>query len=610
MSHAQAENDSNRNNCSSSENHPSHPHSDAIASISNQLISAGFLRQPLPSATFNGSNEGQKLLLKAIWSMIASRTKEMSIREGLMAKQREVLYEHDRLNGFLERSNKEKFEAQQEAVASLNRANAVQKELESEKSKHRKTREDYIKLKNAERLIKTTTLHEIRKKSNELEELQKRLTKLTTIKDLPTSSLSFGPIGTIGTRVETELNGRSRLLEFDLQTCRDSNRQLQLENAQLRQYLSLYEQQLSDLISEINPTDQTKCNYSDQEDSKDEDNLRMSTSNNLTPLTTIYKQMSTLTYKLRNQVFEIKGVMEELRQQISDINTRVEQERIEFREEQDKRRGLLEMEIESLKSSLKEAESVIDGWAHTGLASGIPESELDLFNAEESLELGQLAFKMEVEAISAERKKFTEAIELGKQRAELERRKLDEERRKILKELEEELPPSKITEMTDPLISDQKLESKSTQLDKEDATLESLVVYTKPSTTNKKSLPLRTGKTKSTITKGLNTANNLKQKHQSSINSTRPPARNRTAVLKSLLSITGEEGKISNNVAGPSVPNATTAATRSSPRRRVFSTTLKSAQISTTRNSNVPKFNAGKNLKTSISKTIRPQQKP
>ncbi|MBW0536071.1 hypothetical protein O181_075786 [Austropuccinia psidii MF-1] len=80
---------------------------------------------------------------------------------------------------------------------------AVQKGLESEKGKHRKTHEDHINLKNAERLIKTTTLPEIRKESNELEELQKRLTKLTTIKDLPTPSLSFGPI-----RVETKLKQR------------------------------------------------------------------------------------------------------------------------------------------------------------------------------------------------------------------------------------------------------------------------------------------------------------------------------------------------------------------------------------------------------------------
>jgi hypothetical protein len=46
----------------------------------------------------------------------------MAIREGLLAKQRELSYEHTRLEGFLERAEKEKLEAQQEATASTNRA--------------------------------------------------------------------------------------------------------------------------------------------------------------------------------------------------------------------------------------------------------------------------------------------------------------------------------------------------------------------------------------------------------------------------------------------------------------------------------------------------------
>jgi len=53
-----------------------HAHEEELAQLSTQLISAGFLRQPLPSNTFNaaGSLDGQKLLLKAIWSMFASRS--------------------------------------------------------------------------------------------------------------------------------------------------------------------------------------------------------------------------------------------------------------------------------------------------------------------------------------------------------------------------------------------------------------------------------------------------------------------------------------------------------------------------------------------------------
>ncbi|KAA1110831.1 hypothetical protein PGT21_032536 [Puccinia graminis f. sp. tritici] len=97
-------------------------HSKELAQLSTQLISAGFLRQPLPPDTLNGGPlEGQKYLIKAIWSMIASCS-EMLIREGLLAKQRDLSYEHTRLEVFLERAEKEKLEAQQEATASTNRA--------------------------------------------------------------------------------------------------------------------------------------------------------------------------------------------------------------------------------------------------------------------------------------------------------------------------------------------------------------------------------------------------------------------------------------------------------------------------------------------------------
>jgi hypothetical protein len=50
-------------------------HAEELAQISTQLVSAGFLRQPLPANTLNGGSiEGQKHLIKAIWSMIGSRS--------------------------------------------------------------------------------------------------------------------------------------------------------------------------------------------------------------------------------------------------------------------------------------------------------------------------------------------------------------------------------------------------------------------------------------------------------------------------------------------------------------------------------------------------------
>ncbi|PLW12715.1 hypothetical protein PCANC_18149, partial [Puccinia coronata f. sp. avenae] len=351
---------------------PEDTHAEELAQISTQLVSAGFLRQPLPANTLNGGSiEGQKHLIKAIWSMIGSRSKEMAIREGLLAKQRELSYEHTRLEGFLERAEKEKLEAQQEATASTNRANAAQKELEVEKAKHRKTRDDYSKLKNAERLIKTTSVHEIRKKTNELDELQRRLTKFSSSKDLPPpSSLNWSSSIPLATRVDSIGGGRVGLLEFDLNASRDQNHQLQIDNSRLREYIGLYEQQLIDLISEITNNTENLMFDSDDNEQVDEENRYISTSSSNVALPKIYKRLSLVTFKVRDRVLEIVKLVEELQNKLSEVSSLVEQEKIKSQKELEKTRARFEKEVEALKLSLKEAEATVEGWAHTGLASG------------------------------------------------------------------------------------------------------------------------------------------------------------------------------------------------------------------------------------------------
>ncbi|KAA1065345.1 hypothetical protein PGT21_012763 [Puccinia graminis f. sp. tritici] len=525
-------------------------HSEELAQLSTQLISAGFLRQPLPPDTLNGGSlEGQKYLIKAIWSMIASRSKEMSIREGLLAKQRELSYEHTRLEGFLERAEKEKLEAQQEATASTNRANAAQKELDLEKARHRKTRDDYSKLKNAERLIKTTSVHELRKKTNELDELQRRLTKLSSSKDLPLpSSLNWTSSAPLATRVDTGGGGRVGLLEFDLKASRDQNNQLQIDNSRLREYLGIYEQQLIDLISEItNHSDAQGSVFEiDDEEPMHEEDRFISTPNSNVPLPKIYKRLSLVTYKLRERVLEIIKLVEELQNKLTEISSLAEQERSKSQKELAQMRTNFEKEVERLKVSLKEAEATVEGWAHTGLAWGPPQATgMEDVTVERSLEIAQPQIQMQVEALSVERKTLAqEAIELARQRAEMEMRKMNEEREKILKELDmNPTPKQSISISTSQNAGDQTRPAD----EKGNETLESLVVYTKPKGPTTKALQTRTGKPRSSISKGLGTVHRVKQQIPSSATSISKPAptRNRTAVLKSLLSITGEDGGIS-----------------------------------------------------------------
>ncbi|KAH9441720.1 hypothetical protein Pst134EA_032522 [Puccinia striiformis f. sp. tritici] len=525
-------------------------HSEELAQLSAQLVSAGFLRQSLPADTLNGGSiEGQKHLIKAVWSMVASRSKEMSIREGLMAKQRELSYEHTRLEGFLERAEKEKLEAQQEATASTNRANAAQKELELEKARHRKTRDDYTKLKNAERLIKTTSVHELRKKNNELDELQRRLTKLSSSKDLPLpSSLNWTSSAPLVTRVDTEGGGRVGLLEFDLKASRAQNNQLQIDNSRLREYLGLYEQQLIDLISEISNHNDLQTSIFELDDNEpiDDEVGYINTPHSNVPLPKIYKRLSLVTYKLRERVLEVVHLVEELRTKLTEISSATEQERIKSQKEIGKMRTHFEKEIEMLKLSLKEAEATLEGWAHTGLASGSAHANgMEDVTFERSLEITQPKIQMQVEALSLERKKLAkEAIELSRQRAEMEMRKLNEEREKILRELEMNPTPKQSGSLSKSNNSQTPVAAEA-EVERGNETLESLVVYTKPkNTTTARTLPTRTCKPRSSISKGLGTVHRVKQHIPASSTSRLAPTRNRTAVLKSLLSITGEEGGV------------------------------------------------------------------
>jgi len=473
----------------------------------------------------------------------------MSIREGLLAKQRELAYEHTRLEGFLERAEKEKLEAQQEATASTNRANAAQKELELEKARHRKTRDDYSKLKNAERLIKTTSVHELRKKTNELDELQRRLTKLSASKDLPPPSAlnwSSSSSGPLVNRVDAAGGGRVGLLEFDLKASRDQNNYLQIDNSRLREYLGLYEQHLIDLISEITHQHENLIPDSDEDDQPDPEENRFinTTSSSNVPLPKIYKRLSLVTYKLRERVLEMVALVEDLQNRMTDMSSRADQERVTAQKALDKMRQEFGKEVDTLKASLKEAEATIEGWAHTGLAGGpMQATGMEDVTFDHTLEMGRPQIRNQMEALSIERKKLAqEAMELSRQRAEMEMRKAQAERERILRELDMGAVSNQQPRMLSS--SSGRAERPGTGgdglgdgaatgtrgTDGGNETVSSLVVYTKSK-----------GKPRSSISKRLGSVHRVKQPVPAGRLGRNGPTRSgQGAVLQSLLSITGE----------------------------------------------------------------------
>lgn len=244
----------------------------------------------------------------------------------------------------------------QETNQTIKLCRATLKALENEKASHKKTREEFQKLSNAERLVRSSCAQEIRKRSQEIEELQKRLNGFvgTARVTIPQDGISPSMV----TCVVQQGQGRGGLLEFELQSAYRIRDQIVGENQELREYLSLYEQSILDLMGDIGGpvfelTEETEP-------------LVKSLDGNRRPSAHLFKRLSLLTYELRERVV---GLQTSLAEVVGRVDTIKESERLEREaiEEVGKARVTdLEREIERLKVSLAQTETVLAGWTQAG----------------------------------------------------------------------------------------------------------------------------------------------------------------------------------------------------------------------------------------------------
>lgn len=224
-------------------------------------------------------------------------------------------------------------------------------------------------MKNAEKVLRTSTVHELRKKNNEVDELHKRLVKLTNLgKECGSERLMFGI--TIGSGlIDTGGGGRLGLLEFDLDASRNSNELLRSENAILRKYLNLYHSQIVDLLGEIGVKKIIKD--SEIETSKH----RAFIKNPVAPTYEIFQNLSSVTYQLRDKVLELFTSLNTFKQELDTLaqlhqndKLQVETQTVSLEKLHQQQIQELKAENEKLSTSLKESEAVLERWAQFGFS--------------------------------------------------------------------------------------------------------------------------------------------------------------------------------------------------------------------------------------------------
>ncbi|KAG0140152.1 hypothetical protein CROQUDRAFT_111265 [Cronartium quercuum f. sp. fusiforme G11] len=506
-----------------------------IEHLSTQLISTGHLRNKLPINTFSSSIDGQESLTKAIFSLINSHHEWIKRREIELSEKRESEYEFNRLIRILEDLKRDKLKAEQISFNFESKFSATNKMLEEEKNSHKRTKEEYTKLLNSEKLIRVSCGQEIKRRTIELEELQKRLSKLI---DSGTINSGREKVNQVIAKNQS-VNITKGLMELELEGVHEIKRKLGNENEELRRLIKFYEKSLLDIIKEID----SNCHF----EFESEPRLRALVNELQLPTSELFKRLSSVTYELREKVIGLKDTVTQAVANIEGLKSKAVEDTAAVEKAVEIQLAEKEQEIESLRLALAEAEKVVDGWARTGFGSQNPKVGwiADVSMADDSV-LPPTQTTQAPEAgpsmtVTQLKQRELERVEVQRKR---EMAEYEERQRKILEELNSpDHPPQR----------------SSTH----DTTLESLVVFTKAPEQSermqtKESLKMNKKQT-TTITSAKGEGSSKKVKSSISNRPTRAnlkapivtrtslrrklPIKNVTNTLNSVLAVTGDSNK-------------------------------------------------------------------
>ncbi|PVG00968.1 hypothetical protein CPB86DRAFT_754108 [Serendipita vermifera] len=150
----------------------------SIDYLNAQLVAHGFTHG-------NGLNlddlrgPDQRTALKCLTNMLGQRLEDMKRAEQMSAKYKTLSYDHERLLEQCRSAKEAVAQAEREMEAGKARTEAIQRKLGEEEDSHKKSKEDFHKLKLAMQYLRTTTTNEMKRKEKELEKITERWGKIS-----------------------------------------------------------------------------------------------------------------------------------------------------------------------------------------------------------------------------------------------------------------------------------------------------------------------------------------------------------------------------------------------------------------------------------------------
>ncbi|KAG8758300.1 hypothetical protein FRC14_000358 [Serendipita sp. 396] len=150
----------------------------SIDYINGQLVAHGFTHgQGLNLSDMRGQD--QQMVVKCLSSMLGQRLDDMRRAEQLGGKYKTLAYDQERLLEQHRAAKEAAAQAEREMETGKARVEAAQKKLHSEEEGHKKTKEDFQKLKMAVQYLRTTTSNDIKRKEKEIEKMTDRWSKIS-----------------------------------------------------------------------------------------------------------------------------------------------------------------------------------------------------------------------------------------------------------------------------------------------------------------------------------------------------------------------------------------------------------------------------------------------
>ncbi|GAA5840083.1 hypothetical protein JCM5353_008110 [Sporobolomyces roseus] len=250
------------------------PPEDPLSTLSTQLLSHGyitrplslsslFLTPPLPSSSSSSSSlkshqslllskaRAQDQLTKLIWSLLERGLEGREELRECVEREGRLNSEWERERGLRERSERDLKKVERELEVERARSKELEGLLKGEKERGKLARDDANKTRNALGFIRTQSIHDQKKRDQELTSLHSRLSKLTTDSTQPkfkllnpstTSSPTNGqrrsPISTPTASNEFgQLEAELRLVKSAMEELEVVREELSRENRELRGFV-------------------------------------------------------------------------------------------------------------------------------------------------------------------------------------------------------------------------------------------------------------------------------------------------------------------------------------------------------------------------------------